>query len=120
MTHLIEIIGTLTMAAPPAEGEQPSVWAMLGWFPILILLFYFLMIRPQVKREKEVKTMLEAIKVGDRVVTSSGIHGKVTRIENGIFTIEIAQNVRVDFERSAVASVRNKKDKEKEAESGKS
>lgn len=102
------------MAPPPADGEQPSILVMLGWFPILILLFYFLMVRPQMKREKEVKSMLDSVKVGDRVVTSSGMHGKVIRIENNIFTIEIAQNVRVDFERTAVASVRNKKEKETE------
>lgn len=117
MTHLVEIIGTLTMAPPPQDGaEQPNIWVMLGWFPILIILFYFLMIRPQMKKEKETKSMLDAVKVGDKVVTHSGMHGKVTRIENNVFTIEIAQNVRVDFDRGAVASVRNNK---KEAEAAK-
>jgi len=107
------------MAPPPQDGaQQPSVWAMLGWFPILILLFYFLMIRPQIKKEKEVKTMLDAVKVGDKVITNSGMHGKVTRIENNVFTIEIAQNVRVDFERAAVATVKTAK-KEKDAEASK-
>ncbi len=104
------------MAPPPSDGgQQPNMWLALGWFPILVLFFYFFIMRPQIKREKEVKTMLDAIKVGDKVVTNGGMHGKVTRIENNVFTIEIAQNVKVDFERSAVASVKNKKDKETEA-----
>jgi preprotein translocase subunit YajC len=62
---------------------------------ILIAIMYFLMIRPQMKRQKEHKAMLEKIKRGDEVLTNGGIAGKVTDIGDNFITIEVADNVRI-------------------------
>lgn len=75
-------------------------------FPIiLIAIMYFLMIRPQMKRQKEHKSMLEKIKRGDEVLTNGGIAGKVTDIGDNFITIEVAENVRIRVQKGAVGSV---------------
>ena len=75
-------------------------------FPIiLIAIMYFLMIRPQMKRQKEHKAMLEKIKRGDEVLTNGGIAGKVTDIGDHFITVEVADNVRIRVQKGAVGSV---------------
>lgn len=74
----------------------------LVMFGSIILIMYFLMIRPQQKRQKEHKAMLESIKKGDRVITSSGIHGTITDIDGNVYTIQIAENTKVRFEKSSI------------------
>ena len=72
----------------------------------MVLLFvgmYFLMIRPQQKKMKAHQAMLASLKVGDRVILASGFAGKITKIEERFFTVEIARNVDVQVERNAVA-----------------
>ncbi len=76
---------------------------------ILILLMfgvlYFLMIRPQMKRAKEHKAMIEALQKGDEVVTAGGVLGRISRINEGYITLEIANNVEVQVQRPAVQLV---------------
>ncbi len=88
-------------------GGDPGQ-TFLGIMPLVLMfaIFYFLLIRPQQKRAKEHKSMLEALKRGDDVVTSGGIHGKVTGITDDVLTLEIAQNVKVRVQKQAVASVK--------------
>ncbi|MBI5562868.1 MAG: preprotein translocase subunit YajC [Deltaproteobacteria bacterium] len=70
---------------------------------LMFVIFYFLLIRPQQKKAKEHKEMLSQIQKGDAVITSSGIHGKVTAVADDAITVEIADNVRVKFSKDAVA-----------------
>ena len=72
---------------------------------ILIGVMYFLMIRPQMKRAKEHRSMLEALNRGDEVITNGGLAGVVTDIGDNVVTVEIADNVRVRVQRSAVGNV---------------
>jgi len=75
-------------------------------FPIiLIAIMYFLMIRPQMKRQKEHKAMLEKIKRGDEVLTNGGIAGVVTAIGDSFVTVEIAPNVEIRVQKGAVGNV---------------
>ena len=97
-------------------GEQPTGSLLGGPFiPIaaIFLIFYFLLIRPQQKRQKEQKTMLNAIVKGDDVVTAGGLHGKVTGVTDDVLTLEIASvkadRVRVKVARARVESVTKKK-----------
>ncbi|KUP00284.1 preprotein translocase subunit YajC, partial [Stenotrophomonas maltophilia] len=71
----------------------------------LIAIMYFLMIRPQMKRQKEHKAMLEKIKRGDEVLTNGGIAGIVTDIGDNFITIEVADNVRIRVQKGAVGNV---------------
>ena len=88
-------------AAAPQGGGIESILLILGMFAVL----YFLMIRPQMKRQKEHKSMLEKIKRGDEVLTNGGIAGKVTDIGDNFITIEVAENVRIRVQKGAVGSV---------------
>ena len=74
----------------------------------MIVLFYFLMIRPQQQQMKKHKAMIEAVKRGDTVTLSNGMIGKVTRVENEEAMVEIAQGVNVRVVRSMIADVRNR------------
>jgi preprotein translocase subunit YajC len=85
----------------PAGGGQP-----FGFLPFLLAIFaifYFLMIRPQQKQQKERLKMISDLKKGDAVVTTSGIHARVVGAADKILTLEIADNVRVKIDRDAVA-----------------
>ena len=92
-------------AAAPSGGTT----AFLVQFAPLILIFvifYFLLIRPQQKRAQEHRSLVDAVKKGDTVVTGGGIVGKVTRVEDGEVEIEIAANVRVRVVKGTLADVR--------------
>jgi len=76
-------------------------------FVLIFVLFYVLMILPQQRQRKKHQAMLNALKKGDRVVTSSGLIGSVTNIHDDVVTLQIADNVKVKLLRSAVASLRS-------------
>ncbi len=68
----------------------------------MIVIFYFFMIRPQSKKQKEIKKAREAMQKGDRVVTAGGIHGRIRSLSETIVTIEIAPNVQIDVDKTSV------------------
>ena len=78
-------------------------------FILIILIMYFLMIRPQNKKQKETQKMLDALKKGDKVITIGGIHGTVSNVKEDIVTVKVDDNCRIEFNRSAIASVVNPK-----------
>lgn len=90
----------------PEGGASPL--SML--FPIIgmLLIFYFLLIRPQQKRQKETQKMIGALKTGDRVVTSSGIFATVSGVKDNTLIIKIADNVKIEVLKSAVTSIVDK------------
>jgi preprotein translocase subunit YajC len=94
--------------AQTTAAADAGVMGNLTTFLPLILMFvvmYFLMIRPQQKRQKELKTMMEALGKGDEVVTAGGILGKVTKVNETYLTIEVAANTEVVVQRSAVTTL---------------
>lgn len=80
---------------------------------VLFGLMYFMMIRPQKKKDKEIKAMRDSLSVGDEVITIGGIHGKIVKVNDEVVTLEMAQNKnRIEFSKWAVGSVAKKgKDK---------
>jgi preprotein translocase subunit YajC len=89
-------------AAPAAQGgEMFQIFFLIGLF----VLFYFIAIRPQRKRQKEHADMVSTLGKGDEVVTTSGILGKITRIEDNFVVIQVADNVELKFQRSYVNAV---------------
>jgi len=96
------------MAPPPggaaAGGDQS---AMMNLVPLVFMfaIFYFLLIRPQQKKAKEHRALLEGIKKGDQVVTAGGMHGKVTAIDDTVVTLEISNGVNVKFNKGHIASI---------------
>lgn len=85
-------------AGTPAGGGIESMLLIVVMFVVL----YFLMIRPQMKRAKEHKTMIDALQKGDEVVTSGGILGRISKISDNYITLEIAANIEVHVQRPAV------------------
>ncbi len=90
-------------AGAPAQGSMGGFGLLMP--VILIAIMYFLMIRPQMKRAKEHKAMLDKLSRGDEVITSGGIAGTVADIGDNFVTIEIADNVRVRVQKTAVGNV---------------
>lgn len=88
-----------------AGGDTTS--SIMGLLPLLLMfvVLYFVMIRPQMKRQKEHKSMVEALSRGDEVVTAGGLAGKVTQVDEAYISLEIAPNVSVQVQRNAVAQV---------------
>ncbi|MEX0960384.1 MAG: preprotein translocase subunit YajC [Burkholderiales bacterium] len=80
---------------------------MLGLLPLILMfvLLYFLLIRPQAKRAKEHRAMVQALQKGDEVVTGGGILGKVTKVSENYLSVEIAQNVEVQVQRPTIQLV---------------
>ncbi len=74
-------------------------------FIIIFVLFYFMLIRPQMKQAKEHRSMLDALKTGDEIVTTTGILGKVVKLNNQFSTIEIASNVEIKIQKQTIQTL---------------
>ena len=72
----------------------------------MFAIFYFLLIRPQQKKAKEHKALLESMKKGDNVITAGGVHGKVTAVDSDIVTLEVANNVNVKITKSYISTIK--------------
>ena len=90
--------------APAAGG---AAGGLMSFLPIILMfvVLWFIMIRPQMKRQKETKAMLEALAKGDEVVTAGGILGKVSKVADQYVTVEIATNTEITVQKSAVTTV---------------
>jgi len=91
--------------AAPAAAEQPGLLSALLPFVVLFVVFYFLLIRPQQKRAKEHKKMVDSLGKGDEVVTQGGLVGKVTDLGENFIEVEVADEVKVKIQRGSVAAV---------------
>ncbi len=100
----------LAMAGGPGgsgQGQQ-SPMVLIGWLVIMAGLFYFMMIRPQQRKEKERKTLISQIKSGDRVIFGGGFVGMVANVKEQVFVIKIADNTKVEVIKGAVVRVLQK------------
>ena len=88
-----------------AAAQQPSMLASFIPLILIFLIFYFLLIRPQQKKQKEHKILLDSIQRGDEILSSGGILGKVIKVDNDKLTVEISKGVNVTIIRSTVADV---------------
>ena len=91
--------------AQAAGASQPNALVQLLPLVLIFVVFYFLLIRPQAKRAKEHKAMVAALAVGDEVVTSGGMLGKITETGEQFLTVEVAEGVRVKVQRHTVGTV---------------
>ncbi len=105
------------LAFMPPQGAQGGdqggqMISTLVMFGTLFVVFYFFMIRPQQKKQKEIKQMLDSLQKGDKVVTSSGIHASVSEVdeEGKTVTLNVSDNTKMKFDKAAIAVVLKKKD----------
>jgi preprotein translocase subunit YajC len=102
----MDLFIVLAMAgAPDAQGGGGSIWPTFIMFGVIFAIFYFMIIRPQKKRMNDQKALLAAVKRGDKVIASSGIHGTVHEVEEGTVLVEVAKNVVIRMEKGAIQSV---------------
>lgn len=87
-----------------AAGDGPGM-ANFAFLIVLFLIFYFLLLRPQIKRAKEHKKMTEALSKNDEVVTTGGIAGKITKVDESFAMMKIAEGVEVQVQRSSIGSI---------------
>jgi preprotein translocase subunit YajC len=93
-----------------AGGGGTQLITMLVTFGLIIVVFYFLVIRPQNKKQKDAKKMLEGLRKGDKVVTIGGMHGYVESVKDNDVLVKVDENVKVKFNKSAIATVLERKD----------
>jgi preprotein translocase subunit YajC len=88
-------------------GAQGGAGGFTSFIPLILMfvIFYFLLIRPQQKKSKEHRQMIDSLKTGDRVVTAGGLHGRVTGVSETVLTVEIAEKVRVKVNRASVSAL---------------
>ena len=105
----------LLIAMAPQGGSGAGGGSMVSTFVMfgaIFLIFYFMIIRPQQKRAKEREKLLSSIEKGDKVITSGGMHGTVAGVEEKTILLQVTENVKLKIERSAIATILNKDNKE--------
>jgi preprotein translocase subunit YajC len=100
-----DLLIILAMAPPAGGSGGGGMMSTLVMFLLIIAIFYFLILRPQQKKQRERQKMLDAVKKGDKVVTAGGMHGTVSGVEEKTLLIQVADNVKLKFDRSAVSNV---------------
>ncbi len=111
MTHLVQlflsstlnfaIAQTAEVAAAVPQAAPPS-WMQFVPFAVIIVVFYFFLIRPQAKKQKETQSFLSSLKVSDLVITNSGILGRITNLADAVVTLEVANGVQIKFLRTQI------------------
>jgi preprotein translocase subunit YajC len=86
-----------------ASAPQGTNWQLMITMGLMIVVFYFFLIRPQQKKSKDQKKFIEALKVGDKVVTIGGVHGRIAEVDDDTFVLEVERGGRIRFSKSAVS-----------------
>jgi len=98
VTHIIAM-------APQGQNGGGSMMSTVIMFGLIILIFYFMILRPQQKRKKEREKLLESVQKGDKVITVGGVHGTVVGLDEKTVLVQIADDVKVKYERSAISTI---------------
>ena len=101
------MLASLMIPSAHAQSAAPGGTDLMAFLPMIaiFIVFYFLLIRPQQKRAKEAKAMLEALQKGDEVVTAGGVVGKITKLTDQYASVEVAPSVEITVQRQAVAQL---------------
>ena len=95
----------LAMAPQQGGNSEGGLMSTLIMFALIIGIFYFLILRPQQKRQKERQKLLETLKKGDKVLTAAGMYGTISGIDEKTVLIQVADGVKLKFDRSSVSSI---------------
>ena len=97
---------------PNPQAGQGAGGGLMGFLPLILIfvIFYFMLIRPQQKRAKETKAMIESLKKGDKVITSGGEYGVIEEVKPHTVLVKIAENVKVKYGKGFIASLRTDED----------
>jgi preprotein translocase subunit YajC len=101
MTTTDPLFGSL-FALASSPGQQVSPLIQLIPFALVLAIFYFVILLPMKKKQQKVQAFLEALKVGDKVVTTGGLYGSIAKIADQVVQLQVAPNVRVDISKAAI------------------
>lgn len=96
------------MGTTATDGGQPNAIASLLPFALMFVVLYLLILRPQMKKQKDQQRLIDELEKKDAIVTSGGIHGVIENIKDDILVVKIADNVKIEVSRAAVSKVKNK------------
>jgi preprotein translocase subunit YajC len=104
---MFQTLLSVLLFAPPAGGTAPNPYLQIVPLVLIFVVFYFFMIRPQQKKQKEREKTLDSLKRGDKVVTIGGVHGSVSGIdtEKKTVLVQVSENVKIKFDRTAIATI---------------
>jgi preprotein translocase subunit YajC len=108
--------GFVLLQQAPAANPTGSLVSTIITFGLVFVIFYFLIIRPQNKKQKQMRDMISAVKKGDKVVTIGGIHGVVTAVKDSTVVVKVDEGTRIEFSKSAISAVSPVKAEEKAEE----
>ena len=100
MTFMPALQPVIVAMAAPAEGGSP--WLQLVPFVLVLAIFYFIILLPMKRKQQKVQQFLASLKVGDRIITTGGIHGQITKLAEDSVQVQIADKVRIDVARAAI------------------
>jgi preprotein translocase subunit YajC len=100
---MMNLLNVLLMSQPSQGGGSGAGWSSILMLVAVVVIFYFFMIRPQSAKAKKEKQFRESLQKGQNVITISGVHGKVVEVKETTIILEIANNVQIEVEKSAVA-----------------
>jgi len=101
----MDLLPILAMGASQPGQDQPPGYVQMLPLLAIFFVFYFLLIRPQAKKQKKHEEMLTQLKKGDKVVTTGGIHGKIAAVKEEIVVLSVGDNVKLEVSKSAVSRV---------------
>ncbi len=93
----------ILLMSPSQGGQQNNPLVNMGFLVLMVIVFYFFMIRPQMKKAKEQKKFREGLKKGDKIVTIGGLHGKIAEVQETTIIVETESGIKLKFEKSAVS-----------------
>jgi len=99
-----------------ATGGGNQMITMIVTFGLIIVIFYFLIIRPQRKKQKDTQSMLSTLRKGDKIATAGGIRGVVTAVKESTVTVKVDDNTKIEFNKSAVSNVLERRESRESAE----
>ena len=101
----MDVFFPAAIAADAAQPQQADPMSLFIWLAIFVGIFYFLIIRPQNKRQKEHQALVAAVEKGDEVLTSGGIIGRVARVDDQFLSLEVADGIELKVQRNAVTAL---------------
>ena len=108
---MFDLISTAyALGGSPSEGGEPNPIASLLPFVLMFLVLYLLILRPQMRKQRNQQRMIDELEKNDEIVTSGGIHGTILNIKDDILVVKIADNVKIEVSRAAVSRVKNRED----------
>ncbi len=97
-----DVMPSFTVAIQTPGGGAPNLLAQLFPFALILLIFYFLVLMPMRRRQKKIQEFQAALKTGDKVVTTGGIYGLITKVADGTVQLQIADKVKIEVARAAI------------------